>query len=126
MRMRCPFWLRFLSQKNKVSVKISSDDEEAQEDATEAQNPNSGNEINSTDAVDAAASHDTEIRTENDSIVPPTSSSIQTSATPTPMSPWNTATPTPTSPWNTATPTPTSPWNTATNDCNNQSETMFE
>ncbi|CAG9577512.1 unnamed protein product [Danaus chrysippus] len=52
MRMRCPFWLRFLSQKKTLdSVEMSSDDEETQEDATKVQNPNSGNEINSTDAV---------------------------------------------------------------------------
>ncbi|KAL4709232.1 hypothetical protein ACJJTC_010532 [Scirpophaga incertulas] len=59
----------FGSKTNLESVEMSSDDEESQDDAMEVQNPNSGNEINSTDAVDVAASHVTEIRTENDSIV---------------------------------------------------------
>ena len=48
---------------------MSSDDEDSQEDGTEVQNPNSGNAVNSTDAVDAATSHDTEIRSEDNSIV---------------------------------------------------------
>ncbi|XP_056649035.1 transcription factor Adf-1-like [Diorhabda sublineata] len=61
------------------SVDLSSDDEESQEEVTEVQNPNSGNEINSTDAVDVAAPHDTEIRSENDSIVHNISSQPQQS-----------------------------------------------
>ncbi|GBP93769.1 hypothetical protein EVAR_16287_1 [Eumeta japonica] len=63
------FVASFLSQKTLDSVELSSDDEESQEDATEVQNPNSGKEINSTDAVDGAASHGTEIRSEDDSII---------------------------------------------------------
>lgn len=62
-----PFFCR---KKNFRAVELTSDDEEFQnEDAvTEVQNP-TDNEINSTDAVDVAASHDTEIRNEDDTIV---------------------------------------------------------
>ncbi|XP_056648783.1 transcription factor Adf-1-like [Diorhabda sublineata] len=58
-----------VAKKTLDSVDFSSDDEESQEEVTEVQNFNSGNKINSTDAVDVAAPHDTEIRSENDSIV---------------------------------------------------------
>ncbi|GBP87904.1 hypothetical protein EVAR_66383_1 [Eumeta japonica] len=70
MRMRFLLWLGFLSKKKTLdSVELLSGDEESQEDAIEVQNPNSGNEINSTDGVGVAASHDSEIRNEDDSIV---------------------------------------------------------
>ncbi|KAF5280884.1 hypothetical protein FQR65_LT03033 [Abscondita terminalis] len=75
MSFLAPF---FVEKKTLESVELTSDDEELQnEDAvTEVQN-HTDNEINSTDAVDVAVSHDTEIRNGDDTIIRSKSSQPQ-------------------------------------------------